>query len=60
MLRKHTATVMALLILGVTALAQAQQSTSDTTGPDRDRAQDRDQRALATDTMKLHADTKVT
>jgi hypothetical protein len=54
---KHTATVTALLILGFTALAQAQQpTTSDTTRPDRDRAQDRDERALATDTVKLSRD----
>jgi hypothetical protein len=52
---KHTATVTALLILGFTALAQAQQpTTSDSTRPDRARA--RDERALTTDTMKLHRD----
>ena len=53
---KYTAIFTAFLILSATSLAQAQQSTSDTTRPDSDRARDRDQRALTTDTMKLHHD----
>jgi hypothetical protein len=56
MFTRHTMTLTALLILGVASLAQAQQSASDTTRPHPDRARDRDQRALATDTVKLHLD----
>lgn len=54
MVTKHTATLTAFLILGIAAVAKAQQSASDTTRPNPDRPQD--QRALATDTMKLHLD----
>jgi hypothetical protein len=54
MCTKYTAALTTLLILGIASFAQAQQSSSDTTRPDRDNAQD--QRALATDTMKLHLD----
>jgi len=49
---KYAATLTTLLILGSASFAQAQQSASDTTRSDR--AQD--QRALATDTMKLRLD----
>ena len=54
MFTRYTATVTALLTLGVASLAQAQQSTGNTTRSDSARA--RDQRALATDTMKLRLD----
>jgi hypothetical protein len=44
----------ALFMLGVTSLAHAQQSASDTARSDADRA--RDQQAITTDTIKLHHD----
>jgi hypothetical protein len=50
MFTRYTATLTALLTLGIASFAQAQQSTSDTT-------RNRGQRDLATDTMKLQRDT---
>jgi hypothetical protein len=54
MSNKCTGALTALLILGVTSLGHAQQSASDTTRRDADRA--RDKQALTTDTIKLHHD----
>ena len=53
MFTRYTGAV-ALLTLGIASIAQAQQSTSDTTR--RDSVRVRDQRALATDTTKLRFD----
>ena len=53
MFTRYTVAV-AVLTLGIASIAQAQQSTSDTTR--RDSIRVRDQRALSTDTTKLHLD----
>jgi hypothetical protein len=59
MLGKHSATLTALLMLGAASFAQAQQATGDTTHRDSThaaRVTAREDRAITTDTMRLHRD----
>ena len=54
MLGNHSATLAVLLTLGAATLAHAQQSAGDSTHSQRARA--RDERAVTTDTIRLHRD----
>jgi hypothetical protein len=59
MLGKHSATLTALLMVGAASFAHAQQVTGDTTHRDSTHAARvtvREDRAIATDTMRLHRD----
>ena len=57
MLGNHSATLAVLLTLGAATLAHAQQSAGDSTNSQRARA--RDERAVTTDTIRLHWDIAV-